>query len=567
MAKKFSSGDKVFAKVRGYPPWPAVVEEIITDPTPSKTRYKVYFYGTAEIAHLKADDLFHYTENKGKFGKPLKRKGFNEALEQIEKAVRSGTGAPTSCSEILSVTATVSPEDLDTDQDDTLVIDETPGKQGKSSSEDKPTTKKRKLEKDAEDGDGKPAKRTAAAQRKSSVPVDPVTPPKAEVVSRSGRKIRPKKFADDEAHGQEGGEAILTDEDSPATDSKLTRRQRQSTKTGDAAGRQHSENDKDGPTGDASPSKEMQPGGKLEQAEDDGLQEGRLPRVLVASTPQGDLIRISLTGQRPSSFPWDQAVWRNALKMKAEIEAGTYVPEHLKKKLEAKRRAVLTDDKLDRGAGTADQKHRWYATAARIVELDNCIKSSLGLVDARPQECLVYLSELSTVAVDTLMLLKYPHIVDTIKKLRRYVGNVTEWGMDETQKETFEKQAEAIRNKASFVYNKFKALFVVPEGSTFLDVFHQKVMRFKEATKNMTDNEFFNLKTDPSISPKPEEAAVTGDAAQNGSLPTEEADQDFSGGADENQPPKKKLPKSRSSVSALFYHTSVSIFLIQTKYI
>jgi len=81
--KVFNVKDKVFAKIRGYPAWPAIISGIKHD-VPSRQKYNVYFYGTGERAECKSDELFPYEENKTKLGKPNKRKYFAEALLQIE---------------------------------------------------------------------------------------------------------------------------------------------------------------------------------------------------------------------------------------------------------------------------------------------------------------------------------------------------------------------------------------------------------------------------------------------------------------------------------------------------
>ena len=45
--ESFQPGDRVFAKVRGYPPWPARVDG--TMEVQGKTRFHVFFYGTYEV--------------------------------------------------------------------------------------------------------------------------------------------------------------------------------------------------------------------------------------------------------------------------------------------------------------------------------------------------------------------------------------------------------------------------------------------------------------------------------------------------------------------------------------
>ena len=77
----FVQGDLVFAKVKGYPAWPARITQQI-----NTAKFRVFFYGTYEHADIKKSELWPYNqENKDKFGPPnLKRKGYAEGLDQIE---------------------------------------------------------------------------------------------------------------------------------------------------------------------------------------------------------------------------------------------------------------------------------------------------------------------------------------------------------------------------------------------------------------------------------------------------------------------------------------------------
>ena len=58
--------------------------------------------------------------------------------------------------------------------------------------------------------------------------------------------------------------------------------------------------------------------------------------------------------------------------------------------------------------------------------------------------------------VTPLMLKKHPFCVNTIKRLRHYVGNLKEWDMTETDKILFNLKAQELRNCAVAIYSKFK---------------------------------------------------------------------------------------------------------------
>ncbi|GMT26503.1 hypothetical protein PFISCL1PPCAC_17800, partial [Pristionchus fissidentatus] len=91
--RHFDAGDLIWAKMKGFPPWPAKVINSNSEPSSSDIpagRISVMFFGTKETAFMKPTDLFPYLENRHQFEVPRKHKGFNEGVNDI----RAVSGLP-----------------------------------------------------------------------------------------------------------------------------------------------------------------------------------------------------------------------------------------------------------------------------------------------------------------------------------------------------------------------------------------------------------------------------------------------------------------------------------------
>nr|CUU97428.1 hypothetical transcript [Hymenolepis microstoma] len=77
--------DRVFAKVRGHPHWPARINIVPEGSFIPKGKHPIFFYGTHEVYSLAPKDLYPYEQWKHKYGVPKKNNPlFQRGLEEIE---------------------------------------------------------------------------------------------------------------------------------------------------------------------------------------------------------------------------------------------------------------------------------------------------------------------------------------------------------------------------------------------------------------------------------------------------------------------------------------------------
>jgi len=83
--RQYIPGDLIFAKMKGYPHWPARIDDLPEGAVkPPSKKYPIFFFGTHETGFLSANEIFPYEEYKEKYGHPRSRPFYNAGLWEVE---------------------------------------------------------------------------------------------------------------------------------------------------------------------------------------------------------------------------------------------------------------------------------------------------------------------------------------------------------------------------------------------------------------------------------------------------------------------------------------------------
>jgi len=474
VTKQFFAGDLVFAKVKGYPPWPARITGVN-----ERGRFSVFFYGTYENATMKSTELFHFSkENQENFiPKNSHRKHYLKGVEEIRNTPEIAPGPDEADDAVFDVPVSLPAKRKS-------VIDSPVRATSVHHSPAAVVRKPLKL------SDGTTLKRAATA-----VAADSATPNKdtSSTVTPSSERCPPKiarmsPSVNDQSQLEDSNSSLSY---TPQTSSRSGRVIKQKRFSDDLS----RGNDTKGDTKSDSDALKLRTQLQIEDPR----------KIWVKKRSTGDMIEIQLDKEKPDRWEshhqkltWCLSTARNAVKLKQFVELGEFVPDEIVQNL--KEKTILSKEDKEQLKKIQEQHARrakveWLLREHELVEIDLEIKKSLPAKEPDTDECVRLLQCLLRMDIDKLMIVKQPFVPETVCMLRKYQGPDNLSLANEKDRERLKRNIKSIQTMAETAHKKIQALFNFRETQTshFSDYLQTQITRYHKITSHLKPTQKLTL--------------------------------------------------------------------------